>query len=142
MLMFNAIATVLFWGAVAIIACPAAWHLPLLLLEPRWGQRVHDTRSYRFALAIDAFSLLFFALGVGAVVRTQFCRGCSSGLIILPLFAFLAGASWLLHFVSRACRENAYRRQGGRSRTPVDGAAASRHGRPEASRSESSAGVP
>jgi hypothetical protein len=86
---------------LALLICPALWALPFTIFESHVGRQIFGRAQYNAGLTLHIVSILLFGIGVWVIVTTQFCTGCSSGLIILPLVLLLSAMLWTLHALAR-----------------------------------------
>ena len=86
---------------LALLICPALWALPFTIFESHVGRQIFDRTKYNNGLTLYYVSILLFGVGVWVLVTTQFCTGCSSGLMIAPLALFLSAMLWTLHALAR-----------------------------------------
>ena len=86
---------------LALLICPALWALPFTIFESHVGRQIFDRAQYNTGITLHYVSILLFGIGASVIVATQFCTGCSSGLIIVPLAVLLAAMLWTLHALAR-----------------------------------------
>jgi uncharacterized membrane protein YwzB len=86
---------------VALFICPTLWALQFTLFENRLGRQIFDRAQYSTGITLHYVSILLFGVSALVIVATQFCDGCSSGLIIVPLALLLAATLWTLHALAR-----------------------------------------
>ncbi|TAL84746.1 MAG: hypothetical protein EPN74_10585 [Rhodanobacter sp.] len=82
---------------LAFISCPSLGRLPLLWLAHRGGAPVYDRAHYWAGVGIHIVCVVIFAFLSIVIWRTQLCRGCTSGLLMMMIFAVSCMFFWLLY---------------------------------------------
>jgi len=65
------------------------------------GRQIFDRAQYSTGITLHYVSILLFVISTSVIVATQFCAGCSSGLIIVPRALLLAATLSTLHALAR-----------------------------------------